>query len=168
MARRSRTLTSLEGKLGEFRRDALKFRRNALKVLRNLKEEIGRRARELTTLKQEYAKAAKLLPEQVSVEAGPFRRRPKRRARQVNWKQVLTSLPARFTLKTLESHPVAGKKPKPHLYAILSRWKKEGMLTADQAGGYKKVEAKPKRTGARRPKPARTPKPAPRPEAPAA
>ena len=157
MARRRRTLASLEGKLGEFRRDALKFRRNALKVLGGLRDEIGRRERELASLKTEYAKTAELLPERLKVASPATRGRPRRRARQIDWKQVFASLPARFTLNTLIRHKVAGKRSRPHLYAILSRWKKERLLSADPAGGYRKVEAKPTKKRAPRPKPVSRP-----------
>ena len=158
---RSRNLADLEGKIGGIRREVLK-------VLRGLKREITKRAGELAALKTEYARGADLLRGRAKPRPAPARRRAKR-ARQVNWKQVLSSLPARFTLKTLARHPVAGRRPKAHLYAILSRWKKEGALAKDSGGGYRKVtkESKPKRR-ARRPKPAPAQKPASRPESSAA
>ncbi len=164
MARKSksRTLASLEGKLGLIQREVQK-------VLRGLKREIAKREGEISALKDEYAKGAALLRGEAKSRSAPSPRRPRRRARQINWKQVLSSLPARFTLKTLIDHPVAGKRPKPHLYTIISRWKKERMLTADPTGGYRKAgsnqKARPRRKKASRPKTARPPKPAPRPEA---
>lgn len=149
MARRSRikTLAELAGKLGG-------IRRQALNVLRGLKREIGKRAKDLAGLKAEYAKAKELLRGGAAPRPARVRRRA-RRSRQVNWKEVFRSLPARFTLKMLARHPVAGRRPKAHLYAILSRWKKEGVLAKDSAGGYRKagVRSKPKRR-ARRAKPA--------------
>jgi hypothetical protein len=163
MAKRSRnrTLADLEGKLGGIRREVLK-------LLGGLKREISKRERELAALKAQYAAGAAL------VRGGAKARPPRlprrvRRARQINWKKVLGSLPARFSLKMLAAHPVAGRRPKGHLYAILSRWKKEGVLAKESGGGYRKVTAaaRPKRK-ARRAKPARTPKPAPRPETPPA
>ncbi|MBI4737288.1 MAG: hypothetical protein HY766_14730 [candidate division NC10 bacterium] len=163
MARRSRILASLEGKLGAV------IRREVSKVLRRLKGQIGRRERELTALKAEFAKGMDLLRKRLTTGAAAARRRPRRRARQINWKKVFGSLPARFTLKTLAGHPVAGTRPKPHLYAVLSRWKKEGVLAKDSAGGYRKVGAKPPRKRkARRARPARVQKPAARPETPGA
>lgn len=165
MARRSRSkaLADLEGKLGGIRRDVLK-------VLRSLKREIAKRQEELAGLKTEYAKGEELLRGRAKVGAVPVRRRA-RRARHVNWKAVFSSLPARFTLKMLARHPVAGRRPKAHLYAILSRWKKEGVLARDPAGGYRKATARPKPK--RRPrrakpvparKPARVQKPTPQAE----
>jgi hypothetical protein len=154
MAQRSRgkTLVDLEGKLGGIRREVLK-------VLRSLKREIAKREEELAGLKAEYTKGEDLL--RGRAKPGPARvRRRARRARQVNWKEVFNSLPARFTLKTLTRHPVAGRRPKAHLYAILSRWKKEGLLTRDPAGGYRKATAQPKpkrRTRRAKPAPARKP-----------
>ena len=149
MARRSRSksLVSLEGMLGGIRQEVMK-------VLRGLKREITKREEELAGMKAEYAKGEGLLRGQVKPRAVRIRRRA-RRSRQINWKEVFSSLPARFTIKTLARHPVAGRRPKPHLYAILSRWKKEGVLAKDSAGGYRKATArsKPKRR-ARRAKPA--------------
>lgn len=153
MARRSRskTLADLEGKLGGIRREVLN-------VLRALKREIAKRGEELAGLKAEYAKGEELL--RGRAKPGPARvRRRARRSRQVNWKEVFASLPARFTLKALARHPVTGRRPKAHLYAILSRWKKEGLLARDPAGGYRKASTQPKRK--RRAKPAVAHKPAP-------
>jgi hypothetical protein len=171
MARRSRgkNLADLEGKLGIIRREVLK-------VLRSLKREIARREEELGGLKAEYAKGEDLV--RGRKQPGPARvRRRARRSRQINWKEVFRLLPARFTLKTLARHPLVGGRPKGHLYAILSRWKKEGLLARDPAGGYRKATAQPKPK--RRPrrakpvparrlaparKPARAQKPAQQPE----
>jgi hypothetical protein len=145
MARRSKskTLTDLEGKLGVIRREVLK-------VLRALKREIAKREESLASLKAEYAQAEQLLRGQV--KPGPQRiRRRARRSRRIKWEQVFSSLPARFSLKTLTKHPVAGRRPKSHLYAIVSRWKKEGILSRDTSGGYRKASApsKPKRKARR-------------------
>jgi hypothetical protein len=161
-ASRSRTLASLEGKLGGIRREVQQ-------VLRGLKREIARREGEITALKAEHARGADLLRGRETPKPASPRRRA-RRARQINWRQVFSALPARFTLETLTRHPLAGKRSKAHLYTTVSRWKKEGMLTADPGGGYRKVGAQPKQKQKRapRPKPARTPKPAPRAEAPSA
>jgi len=155
MARRSKsiTLTVLEGKMGVIRREVLK-------VLRTLKREIGKREGALTSLKAEYAKGEQLLRGQVKPRPQPVRRRA-RRPRRVNWEQVFSSLPARFSLKTLGKHPVAGRRPKSHLYAIVSRWKKEGILSKDTGGGYRKASAPAKaKRKARRAKPVATKKPA--------
>lgn len=157
---RSRTLVSLEGKLGVIRREVQK-------VLRGLKREIAKREGDLAALKEEYNKGAALLSGRAKPGPPPARRRT-RRARQINWKQVFSSLPGRFTLKTLARHPVAGKRSKAHLYTIVSRWKKERKLETDPAGGYRKMGAQPKKKPRPRPKAARAPKPAPRPEAPSA
>lgn len=156
MARRSKnkTLADLEGKLGGIRREVLK-------VLGALKREIAKREEELASLKAEHAKGEELLRGGAKPRPARVRRRA-RRSRQVNWKEVFSSLPARFTLKTLARHPVAGRRPKAHLYAILSRWKKEGVLARDSAGGYRKATAQPKpKRRARRAKPAPARKPAP-------
>lgn len=159
MARKSRILASLEGKLGAV------IRREVSKVLRRLKSQIARRERELAALKSEYAKGMDLLRKRLTTGAAAARRRPRRRARQINWKKVFGSLPVRFTLKTLAGHPVAGKRPKSHLYAILSRWKKTGVLAKDSGGGYRKVTTRPPRQRKpRRAKPVRVQKPAARPE----
>jgi hypothetical protein len=161
MARRSsgRVLAGLEGKLGGIRREVSK-------VLRGLKREIARRESALAAVKTEFARGMALLRGKVKARPAPARRRA-RRARRVNWKAVLASLPVRFTLKTLGRHPVAGKRSKPQLYAILSRWRKEGVLAKDAGGGYRKVTAKPKaKRRSRRSRPAAAPKPAPRPVAP--
>lgn len=169
MARRGGILASLEGKLGAV------IRREVSKALRRLKGQIARRERELAALKAEYAKGVALLRKRLKAGPAAARRRPRRRARQINWKKVFSSLPARFTMKSLARHPVAGKRPKPHLYAILSRWKKEGVLAKDSSGGYRKVTAQPtQQRRSRRAKPvpatktARAPKSAARPEAPSA
>lgn len=153
--RRKKTLESLEGKLG------IIIRREVQKILRVLNREIAKRESELTSLKAEYKKGLDLLRGRGKGE--PARRR--RRGQQTNWKQVFGSLPAHFTLKTLQRHPVAGKRSKPHLYAILSRWKKEKLLSRDPSGGYRKAGDQPKKKGASRPKPAQTAKPVTRPEA---
>ena len=161
MARRSRskTLADLEGKLGGIRREVLN-------VLRGLKREIAKREEGLAGLKAEYVKGEELL--RGRAKPGPARvRRRTRRSRQVNWKAIFSSLPTHFTLKMLARHPVAGRRPKSHLYAILSRWKKEGVLARDPAGGYRKASAQPKqktrpkqKRRARRAKPAAARKPA--------
>jgi hypothetical protein len=159
MARRSRILASLEGKLGTV------IRREVQKVLRRLRSQIDRREKELAALKAEYAKGAELLLKRLGGGAASSERRPRRRARQIDWKLVFRALPARFTLNSLVRHPVAGKRPKSHLYAILSRWKKEGLLAKDSSGGYRKMTAPPPQGRKhRRPKPARVQKPAPRPD----
>jgi hypothetical protein len=126
-----------------------------LSVLRGLKREIAKREEELASLKAEYAKGENLLRGRATAGAARVRRRA-----QINWKEVFGSLPARFTLNRLTRHPVAGRRPKAHLYAILSRWKKEGMLARDPAGGYRKAATQPKpKRKARRPKPAPPSKP---------
>ncbi len=159
MARRSRILASLEGKLGAV------IRREVQKVLRRLKNQIARREKELTALKAEFAKGAQLLQKRLRGGSAAPRRRPRRRARPIDWKLVFRSIPARFTLNTLVRHPVAGKRPKSHLYAILSRWKKEGLLAKDSSGGYRKTTPQPRQgRKPRRTKPARVQKPAPRPD----
>ncbi len=163
MARRSRSksLADLEGKLGVIRREVLK-------VLRGLKREIARRGEELAGLKAEYAKGEDLLRGRAKPEPVRVQRRT-RRTRQINWKEVFSSLPARFTLKMLARHPIAGRRPKGHLYAILSRWKKEGVLAKDTAGDYRKVTRQPKpKRKVRRAKPAPIQKPATRAETPEA
>lgn len=158
---KSRTLASLEGKLGVIRREVQK-------VLRGLKREIAKREGDLAGLKEEHNRGAALLSGRAKPGPAPTKRRRVRRARQINWKQVFSSLPSRFTLKTLGQHPVAGKRSKAHLYAIVSRWKKEKKVETDPAGGYRKVGAQPKKKRTARPKAARAPKPAPRPEGPSA
>jgi hypothetical protein len=164
MARTSRTktLTSLEGRLGLIRREVQK-------VMRGLQREIARREGELAALKAEYGRGADLLRGGAKTK-GAVAVGKRKRARQINWKGVFATLPPRFSLGTLGSHPVAGKRSKAHLYTIVSRWKKMGMLTPDPAGGYRKTGAqqrhKPKRSA--RPKAIRVPKPTPRPEAPTA
>jgi hypothetical protein len=159
--RRSKTLDSLEGKLEVI------IRREVQKVLRVLKREIVKREGELANLKAEYGQGLELLRRRdEAVSARRLRR--SRRSPQTNWKQVFSSLPAHFTLETLQRHPVAGKRSKPHLYAILSRWKKGKLLTPDPAGGYRKVGAQLKKKPVPRPKAVHTPKPAVRAEAPGA
>ena len=162
MARQSsaKILASLEGKLGGIRREVMK-------VLRGLKHEIARRQTDLAAVKAEFARGMDLLRGRAKARQAPARRRAKRtRRRRVNWKAVFALLPVRFSLKTLERHPVAGRRSKPQLYAILSRWRKDGVLARDSGGGYRKVMAKPKaKRRARRRKPAAAPKPTPRPVA---
>jgi len=156
--KRSKTLESLEGKLEVI------IRREVQKVLRVLKREIAKREGELATLKAEFSKGLDLL--RGREKGGPARRRRRaRRGRQTNWKQVFSSLPAHFTLETLLRHPVAGKRSKPHLYAIISRWKKEKLLTADPAGGYRKPGVQVKKKQVPQAKPAHAPKPVGRAEA---
>jgi hypothetical protein len=161
MAPQSRILALLEGKLGTVRREVEK-------VLQGLKREIDAREAALAALKADYARGLDLLRgKAVPKAAPPVARRPKKRARAINWKAVFAALPVRFGVKTLTAHPVAGRKPKAHLYAVVARWKKEGMIKTDGAGGYHKAGAKPARPKkARRkiaPKPAT--KPAPKPAA---
>lgn len=155
---RGKTLEFLEGKLAAI------IRREVQKVLGVLKREISKREGELATLKAEYKKGLDILRRRQ--KTGPARRR--RRGRQANWKQVFSSLPTHFTLETLLRHPVAGKRSKPHLYAIISRWKKDKLLTPDPAGGYRKIGAQVKKKHVPRAKPAHAPKPATRAEAPGA
>jgi hypothetical protein len=163
MARRSslKILSSLEGRLGGIRREVLK-------VLRGLKREIARREADLAAVRAEFARGMDLLRGKGKARPAPVRRRGKRAGRRrVNWKAVFASLPARFNLKMLGRHPVAGKRSKPQLYAILSRWKKEGVLAKVAGGGYRKVTAKPRaKRRSRRSRPTAAPKPAQRPEAP--
>lgn len=156
--RRGKTLESLEGKLKAI------VRREAQKLLGVLKREIAKREGELAALKVEYGKGLDLLRGRAKSPAAPARRRA-RRARPTDWKRVFSALPAHFTLDSLRRHPVAGKRPTSHLYAIISRWKKEKLLTPDPAGGYRKLGVRPKKKPAPRPKPAQAPKQAARPEA---
>jgi len=134
---KGRALSVLAGKLGLIRREVQD-------VLRGLKREILRREKELAALKAEYAQASDLLRGKTPPPP-PARRR---RSRSVDWGHVFESLPAAFGLEALAKHPVAGKRPKSHLYAIVSRWKKEGRLVPAAGGGYRKADrrpAKPKR-----------------------
>ena len=155
MARPSKgkTLESLEGRLGSIRQEVHR-------ILRDLKREIGKRETDLTALKTRYQRGLGLLQGKVKAAAAPARPRVKRAA-QIDWSRVFAALPARFTLDALIKHPKAGKRPKPHLYAIVSRWKKEKRLVADPAGGYRKLGAPGKKTRTPRPKPARPQTPPP-------
>ena len=119
MARPSKgkTLESLEGRLGSIRQEVHR-------ILRDLKREIGKRETDLSALKTRYQRGLGLLQGKVKASAAPARPRAKR-APQIDWNRVFAALPARFTLDALIRHPKAGKRPKPHLYAIVSRWKKE-------------------------------------------
>ena len=157
--RRGKTLGSLEGKLRVI------VQREAQKLLGDLKREIARREGELAALKVEYGKGLDFLRGRAKPPAAPKRRRARRRARPTDWKRVFSALPAHFTLDSLRRHPVAGKRPTSHLYAIISRWKKEKLLTPAPAGGYRKLGVQPKKKPAPRPKPAQAPKQAARPEA---
>jgi hypothetical protein len=158
MARPSRvkTLGSLEGRLGVIRQEVQQ-------VLRGLKREIAKREAELVALKAQHSRGAALLQGPPKGPA-PARRRAKR-AKAIDWKKVFGSLPGRFTLAALAGHPQAGKRPKSHLYAIISRWKKEKKLAADPAGGYRKLGAKPRKPKTPRRKPAAAAKPTPATEA---
>lgn len=155
--RRSKTLGFLEGKLKAI------VRREAQKLLGALKREIAKREGELAALKGEYGKGLDLLRGRAKSPAAPARRR--KRARPTDWKRVFSALPAHFTLDSLRRNPVAGKRPTSHLYAIISRWKKEKLLTPDPAGGYRKLGVRTKRKPAPRTKPAQASKQASRPEA---
>jgi len=128
---KGRALSVLAGKLGLIRREVQD-------VLRGLKREILRREKELAALKAEYAQASDLLRGKTP-PSPPTRRR----SRPVDWGRVLESLPASFGLEALAKHPVAGKRPKSHLYAIVSRWKKEGKLVPAAGGGYRKADRRP-------------------------
>ncbi len=170
MPRRRRTAgsQSLGGKLAGFRREVER-------VMESLRREIARRESELSELKGEYGRVMSAFgrgvpaPERAAAPRAR-RRRGRRRAPALDWKDVYASLPPRFTLATLSGHPKAGKRSKPHLYAIISRWKKEKKISKDAAGGYRKLESG---TAAARRRPGRKPgaKPAAkapgRPEAPA-
>jgi hypothetical protein len=153
---RSKILVLLEGKLGTVRREVEK-------VLQGLKREITTREAALAALKVDYGRGLDLLRGKAVPKAPPVARRPRKRARAINWKAVFSGLPVRFNVKTLTSHPVAGKRPKPHLYAVVARWKKEGMIKTDGAGGYQKAGVKPARPKKARPK--AVAKPAPKPAA---
>jgi hypothetical protein len=154
----SKVLGVLEGKLSVVRREVEK-------VLQGLKREITARETELAALKADYGRGLDLLRGKAVPKTAPAPRRPKKRARAINWKAVFSALPARFGVKTLTAHPVAGKKPKAHLYAVVARWKKEGLIKTDGAGGYQKAGAKPASAKKARRKVARkvAPKPAPKP-----
>lgn len=141
-----KTLESLEGRLGSIRQEVNR-------ILHGLKREIAKRETDLTALKTRYQRGLELLQGKVKAVAAPARPRAKR-APQIDWNRVFAALPARFTLDALIRHPQAGKRPKPHLYAIVSRWKKEKKLEADPAGGYQKLGTPKKKTRAPRPKPA--------------
>jgi len=166
-AQSSKILMVLEGKLGTVRREVEK-------MLQELKREISAREAALAALKTDYARGLDLLRGKATPKAAPVARRPKKRARAINWKAVFSGLPVRFNVKTLTSHPVAGKRPKPHLYAVVARWKKEGLVKTDGAGGYQKAGAKPAPPKKARPKVAgkpaskpaakAAPKPAPQPQ----
>ena len=155
MARPSKgkTLESLEGRLGSIRQEVNR-------ILHGIKREIAKREAELVALKTRYQRGLELLQGKVKAVAAPTRPRAKR-ARQIDWNRVFAALPARFTLDALIRHPKAGNRPKPHLYAIVSRWKREKKLEADPAGGYRKLGAPGKKTRAPRPKPARPQTPPP-------
>jgi hypothetical protein len=144
---KGKTLESLEGKLGTIRQEVHR-------ILRSLKREIAKREAELAALKARYQRGLGLMQGEVKANAASARSRPKR-ARQIDWKRVFAALPARFTLDTLIRNPEAGKRPKSHLYAIVSRWKKEKKLAADPAGGYRKLDAPGKKIRTSRPKPTR-------------
>jgi hypothetical protein len=164
--RNIRILETLEGKLGLLRREVQK-------VMGGLKREIDRREGELAGLKAEYTKGMELIGGKGRSATPPAPRRTRRRrARPLDWKQVYGSLPARFTLEVLSRHPSAGKRSKAHLYAIISRWKKEKKITKDATGAYRKLEGAPAaKRGRRAPKPkaAAAPKAsAARPESPGA
>lgn len=142
--------TPREGGLGA-------YRQQFQAMLDSIRREIAARESELSELKAQYERVAGALgggprAARPSPAAAPRRGR-RRRAKALDWKQVYASLPARFSLETLSRHPSAGKRSKPHLYAIISRWKKEKKIAKDAAGGYRKVDAGPK------------PKPGPRPKA---
>ena len=144
---KGKTLESLEGKLGTIRQEVDR-------VMRSLKREIAKREAELAALKARYQRGLGLMQGKVKTDVAPVRSRTKR-ARQIDWKQVFSALPARFTLDALIRNPEAGKRPKSHLYAIVSRWKKEKKLAVDPAGGYRKLGAPGKKTRSSRPKPTR-------------
>jgi hypothetical protein len=163
MAQRGKrkTLAALAGKLGGIRREVQE-------VMRGLKREVARHEKALAALKAEYGEAVDLLrgkPKIVAAAAKPAKRR---RAPAVNWRKVYESLPASFRLDALTKHPLAVKRPKSHLYAIVSRWKKEGKLKPAAGGGYQKLGARPKPKKAPRVKAPAPPKPAPGGEPPAA
>lgn len=148
---KGRTLAALAGKLGLIRREVLQ-------VMQGLKQEIARREKGLAALRAEYGQAADLLSGKAKIAPAPAKPHKRRRARAVNWQRVYEGLPAAFSLGTLLKHPVAGKRPKPHLYAIVSRWKKEGKLKPAAGGGYQKIGGRPKPRRAPRARPSASPK----------
>jgi hypothetical protein len=156
---KSKILVVLEGKLGMVRREVEK-------VLQGLKREITTREAALGALKADYARGLDLLRGKVTPKAAaPAPKRTKKRARAINWKAVFNALPARFGVKTLTGHPVAGRKSKAHLYAVVARWKKDGMIKTDGKGGYQKAGAKPAppKKARRKVTPKAAAKPAPKP-----
>ena len=159
----SKILGALEGKLNVVRREVEK-------VLQGLRREITAREAALAALKADHARGLDLLRGKATPKSAPVVRRVKKRARAINWKAVFRSLPTRFSVKTLTSHAVAGKRPKPHLYAVVARWKKDGLIKTDKAGGYQKAGAKPARPKKARSKaairPAQKPSPQPASETP--
>jgi hypothetical protein len=153
--RKATTSQSLGGKIQGFRREVER-------VMESLRREIASRESELSELKAEYGRVIQAFGGRAARIAEPARpapaargRRGARRARALDWKQVYASLPPRFTLENLTGHPKAGSRSKPHLYAIISRWKKEKKITKDAAGGYRKTESpaasKGKRPARRKP-----------------
>jgi hypothetical protein len=158
---RRKTLAALAGKLGGIRQEVRQ-------VMQGLKREIARHEKAVSALKAEYAQAADLLSGKAKIAATPARPAGRRRAPATNWLRIYESLPASFTLAALTKHPVAGKRPKAHLYAIVSRWKKEGKLKPAPGGGYQKPGARPKPKRAPRVKRPAPPKQAAGGESPAA
>ncbi len=148
-----KTLAALAGKLGGIRREVQQ-------VMQGLKREIARHEKALTALKAEYGEAADLLRGKTKIVRAVAKPSRRRRARAVNWRRVYESLPISFRLDALAKHPLAGKRPKSHLYAIVSRWKKEGKLKPAAGGGYQKLGARPKAKRAPRVKTPVAPKPA--------
>jgi hypothetical protein len=142
-------------------------------MLDSIRREIAARESELSELKAQYEKVAGVLggaPASRPASAPAPRGGRRRRAKALDWKRVYASLPSHFTLETLTRHPSAGKRSKPHLYAIISRWKKEKRIAKDSGGGYRKVEAGGKAKPGPRPKPrgAQAKTAAAKPESPAA
>ncbi|MFB3816044.1 MAG: hypothetical protein ACE147_00150 [Candidatus Methylomirabilales bacterium] len=137
------------------------YRQQFQAMLDSIRREIAARESELSELKAQYDRVAGVLGggAQASrpASAAAPRRGRRRRAKALDWKQVYASLPARFDLDTLSRHPSAGKRSKPHLYAIISRWKKEKKIAKDAAGGYRKVEAGAKAKPGPRPKASKPP-----------
>ncbi len=113
------------------------LKRQAAKAFDSLQQEITRRSKELTAMKEEATRWAGMIGGQSRTASTMTSRRRARktRRRRLDWNTVLAELPTTFTAKE-----VAQKtgKPMEQVYAGVSRWAKDKKIKKG-ANGYHKT-----------------------------
>ncbi|MGH8009812.1 MAG: hypothetical protein ACREQ3_22690 [Candidatus Binatia bacterium] len=114
------------------------LKRQAAKAVVSLQQEITRRAKELTALKEEAERWVNIIGRQSpTAKTTAARRRTRQKSARIDWNAVLAELPATFTARD-----VAQKtgKPMEQVYAGVSRWAKDKKIKKGK-NGYRKAAA---------------------------